>query len=197
MSPVKTVGAVVVLVAIVGLVLFLMKRPGSEAGLPANEPNADEPAAPARPEEDRSFMGSIRDLAGRTGSYRCEVSGATAQADLAYNGVVFVSNGKVRSDFTLPEGGVMVETHSIMDGETMYVWSSAMPQGMKMQIPPKSAAPETTAPQSGDIDQSYTWDCDPYTGDQSVFTPPSEISFMEFTMPTLPAGVQGMAPSVQ
>jgi hypothetical protein len=197
MSPVKTVGAIVALIAIVGLVFMVIKKPGSEGAVPKDEPGAGEPAAAARPEEDRSFMGSIRDLAGRTGSYRCEVSGATAQADMAYNGVVFVSNGKVRSDFTLPEGGVMVETHSIVDGQTMYVWSSAMPQGMKMQIPPESTAPEAGAPQSADIDQSYTWDCDPYAGDESVFVPPSDVSFMEFTMPSIPAGMQGMAPGLQ
>jgi hypothetical protein len=191
----KILGGIAALV-LLGVVVWMLM--GNKADAPVEEDTANiqgEPVAALPEEEPSVFSGSVSDLAKRQGSYRCSVSRG-AQADNAFDGIVFANSGKVRSDFTMPQDGVMVESHAIIDGEWMYTWSSAMPQGIKMKIPqgdqPVAAAPGSDASMESD----YSWECDDWREDPSVFVPPADVSFMEFSMPAgMPQGMPGAAPA--
>jgi len=132
--------------------------------------------------ESGSFSGSFSDLSKRGGNWKCTIDAEanTGAGSVVSSGTVYVGGNKVRADFTsnVPSVG-SVETHMIADGTDVYSWSSMMPSGFKMKQTEgeMGTGPGATSGQGVDANQSYAYDCDPWTGDQSVFAPPSNISF--------------------
>jgi hypothetical protein len=80
----------------------------------------------------------------------------------------------------------------IMDGGYNYVWTSAYPQGMKIKIPTNvqatpPAGSMTAVPGMTADDQNYSYKCEPWTPDSSVFTLPASVTFMEMSnIPGIP-----------
>ena len=182
---VGVIGAIVVLGG--GYLLYARQTPTLEDSTEETTESA------TTPETATQFEGSFRDLAMRGGSYRCEIVHTVEANDAQSSGVVYVDGSKVRSDFTTNVSGYgEMESHMITDGEWMYTWSPAMPQGMKMRV---MAAGENLgvvtwdSGQYADMNQAYNFDCDPWSADVSVFAPPTGITFSEFTMPQMPAGM--------
>lgn len=142
---------------------------------------------------DTAYSGSLKDLAARGGSYECHVD---TTATNGTKGDVFVSGGNMRGDFTTTVNGSNVDSHIInVDGYT-YAWSSAAVQGVKIKL--NTAATAQTSPNapSQGIDQntSYSWNCDAWTADQSQFTPPTSITFMDMTNLQIPGGASPSYP---
>lgn len=126
--------------------------------------------------EGGTFSGSIHDLAGRSGSWKCVVQSGTIQSISA--GTVHVSGGKVRGDFTSNVSGYgAMESHMIADGTYVYTWTSAYPTGFKSKM---TAAPQggtQTSGQGFDANANYRYDCQPETADPSLFVVPANITF--------------------
>ncbi len=122
------------------------------------------------------FTGSIAELVGRGGSWKCSVDSTTAEA--VSSGVTYVSGGKVRADFTtsVPSYG-SVETHLISDGVDVYTWSSMMPQGIKTKMTAQGSGSGSTSGQGMSTDTQYSYDCQPWTADASLFVVPANITF--------------------
>lgn len=106
------------------------------------------------------------------------------------SGTVYISDGKVRGDFTISGGeSGTYDGSMIQDGLYMYTWSSLMPQGMKIAITQEmrdgTDAGSTASGQTGlDLNQKVEYKCQPWTVDSSKFTPPSNITFSELQIPT-------------
>lgn len=132
--------------------------------------------------EGGAFAGSFSDLSKRGGNWKCTIDAEanTGAGSVVSSGIVYVGGNKVRADYTsnVPSVG-SVETHMIADGTDVYSWSSMMPSGFKMKQTEgeMGTGSGATSGQGVDANQSYAYDCDPWTGDQSVFTPPTNISF--------------------
>ena len=133
-----------------------------------------------------SVMTSLKELmtgGSQTCTYSTQIDGGGITA-----GTVYVSDGKMRSDFSITgEENTTIDGSMITDGEYMYTWSSAQPQGIKIAITDemKNAAPtDATAGQAGiDLDQKIDYRCQPWVTDQSKFTPPTTITFTEMQLP--------------
>ncbi len=125
--------------------------------------------------QEGKFNGSLAELAARGGSWKCTVDITTAQS--VSSGITYSSGGKVRGDFTTKvQGYGNVESHMITDGTDVYTWTSVTPQGFKT----KMSTPGETAVTSGqavNTNQPYTYDCESWTTDVSVFVIPSDITF--------------------
>ncbi|MDO8514239.1 MAG: hypothetical protein Q7S50_01715 [bacterium] len=125
------------------------------------------------------FKGSLAEMAARGGSWKCTVDSSTGQS--VSSGVTYASGGKVRADFkTSVSGYGAVESHMMADGQYVYTWSSVMPQGIKTKMTAGATAggsAGTASGQSADADQSYSYDCQPWTADASLFVLPASVTF--------------------
>lgn len=167
------IGVVGVAVLLGGAYFITQTKGVQEQGLEGSAPGAETSEMAGVTE------GSLAALAARSGSWKCVVDTTTATALSA--GVVYVSEGKVRADFTtsVPSYG-SVETHLIADGVDTYTWSSVMPQGIKAKMTTESG--KTSAGTSGQgINAStiYRYDCEPWAADASLFSVPSSVTFRE------------------
>lgn len=129
--------------------------------------------------DESAFNGSFSDLAKRSGSWKCTIDTSTTQS--VSSGVAYVSNGKVRGDFTTSVANYgPIESHMIADGDTAYTWSSMMPQGIKMKIATTSTATAGSGATSGqgmNANTSYAYHCEAWTADPTIFIPPTTIVF--------------------
>ncbi|TSC62984.1 MAG: hypothetical protein Athens041674_355 [Parcubacteria group bacterium Athens0416_74] len=129
-----------------------------------------------------AYSGSIEELAKRGGNWKCTINVKPNKAEetILSSGVVYVSGNKSRTDSTGTMTGVgPYETHTITDGTYVYMWSSMMPTGQKWKntMSETGSVPSTVESPAYDTNELYTYDCNPWSVDQSVFVPPSDISF--------------------
>lgn len=138
-----------------------------------------------------AFTGSWNDLVKRGGNYVCEVN-HSSKLD-ATTGKVYVSGTDVRGDFVSMVNGASVESHMLKKADTMYVWSSAMPQGMMMSATMmegqgSAGATEGAGQQAG---QSYDWNCSATGADAAMFVVPKDVQFMDMSKMMQGVGVPG------
>ncbi len=167
--------------------------------------------------------GSFKDLLGKSGSQKCVVSQSSTMSKSS--GTFYISNGKGRGDFEStvlsgPGAGTMTKSSMIMDGDIIYTWDESTKQGMKISaatLDGSSATPASGGATNANVSaqqfaQSYDYDCEDSRVDDSIFTPPAGIEFMDMNemMKGLPnmgdlkmptggtsqgAGVSGSAPA--
>jgi hypothetical protein len=98
-------------------------------------------------------------------------------------GTFYVANGKVRGDVvTKTSASADMNSHMIVDGDYMYVWTDSMKQGFKMKITGEAQTQSNTQANTPDINQELDYDCKNWTVDSSKFTLPSAsvVTFTEF-----------------
>lgn len=130
--------------------------------------------------------GTIADLAIQTGAWECDVT--TTADEVSSSGKAFVSNGKVRADFVSQVaalGNKEVASHMIQTKEFVYTWSDLAPQGTRMMIPPNSDVLIKSDTGTMGTNAPVTYSCAPWIENEALFTPPSNITFMDvpFTPP--------------
>ena len=181
------IGAVVA--AVLAIVFWMSMKSSAPAVETATQPQA---------QADKS-SGSLAALVSRGATVQCSVDNSTGAE--VVKGTVYVSGKNVRGDFetTMPQKGV-VESHMIKDGDYMYVWSSAMPQGMKMKATPpqQTDTGPKPAPAADLYNKNYDYNCSPWRADASKFTLPTDIKFMDVSemmkgIPMPPVGAAGGA----
>lgn len=143
------------------------------------------------------MTGSLAELLKRGGDWKC-----TWSVDMEGNtssGTIYVSGDKFASVVTTNTGMGEMTVQGISDGEYMYTWGSAMPGGVKMKLDETQQA-EPEVPGAVDVDganqlgDEYSYECDPWNADASMFVPPAGITFSDLSemmeglpqMPELP-----------
>lgn len=125
------------------------------------------------------FDGSVEALIARGGEWKCSIDTSTDKT--VSSGQVFVAKGKFRGNFTTNVKGFGdVMSYMISDGVTTYTWSTASPTGIKMPAT-KGSIPgsgPTTGGGAVDATHSYSYVCEPWSVDMSMFTPPNNVQFM-------------------
>ena len=167
------IGIVVGLVVVLGGGYYLMglgATPGAQtqALMATSTPQAETAEA-------GKFTGSIAELATRGGSWKCTVDSTTTH--VVSSGVAYVSDGKVRGDFTTSVSGYgNLESHMFADGTDVYTWSSVAPQGMKMKMTALSTD-NVHLGYGAQANESFSYDCQPWVADVSLLTPPASVTF--------------------
>lgn len=110
------------------------------------------------------------------GSVKCDVT--NTQAGAQSSGTVYVGGGKMRGDFTSQTSAGAVTSHMISDGTNVYVWSSAMPQGIKMTV---AATAKPGNAQATMYNQNVSYTCSPWSVDASQFILPAGVTFSDMT----------------
>ena len=171
------VGVLVVIIAVAAVAVFTKSKKSSQ-----------ETPVPQQAEEtsqEATSKGSIKSLIGLGKNVTCTVT--YPSADGTVKGTVYVAGDKrMRGDFISNIEDKEIDSHMIAEGGWNYIWSSASPQGTKMKIEENVPTP-TPGPQSQNVDVNTQVDykCSNWSVDNSKFTPPSDIQFLEFSMPTI------------
>ena len=125
-------------------------------------------------------QGTIKSILGMGKTQQCAITYPNTQT----TGTVYIADKKLSGDFTVKTtGGKETVSHVISDGTYMYIWSSAMANGIKMKIPDvtKNAPTGTVQNQNFDINQKVSLNCSPWIADNSKFTPPLNINFTDMS----------------
>ncbi len=179
----KKVLYVVIAVVVVGVIVWLAFSSKSGPG--------GTPVASPQPAGGSSPMQSLRDLLASGAPQTCSFSSSAANGGAS--GQIYVSGGHMRGDFTATAGsGQTVTSHMITDGQTAKMWSSQMPQGIKMAF----SAVGGQGSQAGGVnpDAKANYSCSPWSGDPSEFVPPAGITFTDMSammQGALPGGPSG------
>lgn len=172
----------IIVVAIVAIGAYLMFKKG-DMGSAMND--AQKSAAQS---------GSIASLAAMSAPSKCTVT--HSEDSYESSGTVYVAGGKMRGDFSSTMSGKTVESHMISDGTTVYTWSSAMPQGVKMTVAATAQPQSPGAPAEANMfQQNVSYDCEAWAPDNSMFDLPSDVNFMDMSsmmqgMPGAGAGAE-------
>lgn len=169
----------IVLLLIVGAVAFMQFNKSSKPSTNAqNSAMAKEENASG----DSMTKGTIQSLLSAGKSVTCTYSAGVDES--ATNGTIFVSDKKMRGDFTVNmQDGKTMDSHMIQNGEYGYFWSSSTPTGTKMKISelPIPSPGTTSQTQTADLNKEYDMKCSSWSVDGSKFTPPADVNFTDMT----------------
>lgn len=134
-----------------------------------------------------SQMTSLTDLLSMGKNQACTFSYSKAETGSS-QGTAYISGKKIATSFstTTPDGKKMTG-NMINDGMYMYTWTSDTKQGYKIpitesmqeQIEDAKNNPEQAQKQYMDPNAKIEYNCSGWNVDESTFTPPSDITFME------------------
>lgn len=111
---------------------------------------------------------------------KCEVK--FSQDNAQSQGTVYVGGGKMRNDSTATVEGKTVVSHMILDGNTIYTWMDGQTTGLKMQATPTEAEKSQAGQQKPvNLEQKVDYTCEGWSVDTSLFTPPANITFSDFS----------------
>jgi hypothetical protein len=174
---------VVVLVLIFGAVAFaLVFKPKSSPTAELANPSKLA-VTENKPQNEETFVkGSLLDLIKLGKTARCTYS--SDQDGYITSGVSYISGKNVRVDFDVTTADDQeIKSHMVTDGEWVYTWSTATPQGFKMKVDqPENTSTDTTkeAPTKA-LNESFDYKCTPWLVDNSLFEIPSDIEFTDFS----------------
>ena len=144
------------------------------------------PATPADGPEPVSGRASLSSLLELNESLECEFRFSDENG--SGEGTSFVANGQLRMDaqYQTSAGQDMVSSY-IVTNDTAYVWTDMDGDTMAMMFPAddemmdfESAAEDETG-QFINPSEAVQYTCKPWSVDNSVFVPPSDIEFMDFS----------------
>lgn len=171
----KKVLAVVVLLILLAAGYFLMNKSGSNGGSLVTG---------TQTQAGKLSFTSIQDALSRSLSLECTFTDDNGRQTKTY-----MKAGAVRTDFT---GSKAEESGSmILKDKKMYSWNDTTKQGFMMQVPDLKITP-TQNSKTGEAKgtnpadalamiEKYKSSCKPGTVADSLFTPPTEIKFTDYS----------------
>jgi hypothetical protein len=150
--------------------------------------------------ESQGGMKSLKDLLSSGVAQKCTYSSTDEESGTS-EGTSYVSGGKVRADFSTTVSGKTTISHMITDGKTSYIWTDGEKSGFKMTVPdatPTSAKTDTSntpVSSEADLNQKVDYKCSAWVVDNSYFTPPTTVTFSDFSQMVNPAAPAGSGSS--
>jgi len=129
--------------------------------------------------------GSLKSLLGVGKSVTCFIS--YSEEEGGGKGTVYVSDKKMRGDFTTKVDDKEVVSHMISDGAYSYIWSGDQKEGIKVKIDESVKVTGTqeqeknTEVQNTELDKEGDLNCTPWAVDNSKFIPPTDVKFTDFS----------------
>jgi hypothetical protein len=164
------------------LSLVLLVLALSACGAAKKEVN--QPATGSAKETAQPFSGSVMDLLKLGKSTKCVLE-AKNGVDIT-SGTTYISGNKARSDYqaSVIEGETM-SGYYISDGTWMYTWNdNYKEQAIKFkidQMPTADTQAQKDSVKTSDLQDKMDYKCYPWSADQSMFTPPADLNFVDYT----------------
>lgn len=180
------IGAIVILIVIGGGVFYMSRpqtnvEPVSETSMATveatNEDTQTETEVSPTP---ATTSGSLKSLLSSTTSQQCNFQD-TSTPSASSEGTVYVSQQKMRGDFSTTSNGLTQKSHIIIDGSKSYIWIDGQKQGFVTSFNATSTTAPTNASQSLDLNQKINFSCNSWNPDSSQFTRPSTVQFTDIT----------------
>lgn len=134
-----------------------------------------------------TLQGTLKNLLDSNKSEKCTYS-ANAGSSLL-NGIVYVSDGKMKGDFTSGiNKAATVSGHIIIDSPNAYIWTDISKNGLKFSLASLTASNSAGVlnTQAPNLNQQVSYSCQNWKADNSVFTLPANISFTALNLPSVP-----------
>ena len=162
-------GAIVAVIIIGAAGFFLLKKPAQTL--------QESPTVQQTQPEESQTKGSIKNLLAAGKNQTCTIKYPAGEQ--IGEGTVYVSGKNLRGDFTITSEGKTIDSHIIQDETYMYSWSSLTPQGIKMKIADLEKVQASPTTESVDLEKEVDVNCSHWSVDNSMFTPPSNVTFVE------------------
>ncbi|HLE49398.1 MAG TPA: hypothetical protein VI819_05205 [Patescibacteria group bacterium] len=173
------VAAVVLILLLVGGGAYLMMSKKSGVTTPTSVNNSQGSAVQ---ETTGSGQKSLKDLLLAGVPQKCSFSDVSSGVEM--DGTSYIAGGKVRADFNSKTEGKATSGHTIVDGNTSYIWMDGSQTGFKMEVNETESDTSSNTNQEGlDLNKSIDYKCSTWLPDQSLFNPPSDVSFTQFSAP--------------
>lgn len=178
---------VVLAVLVAGLLYFMLFSVSSDSKSMVNHDSAmvEELDGNEVLFESPKGTGTLESLRLLNEDLECTISYTPSDETPAVEGTYFVSSGNMRGDFLTesPDLSGQILSSMIINGETMYTWSTIEGEtyGMKIDI---SAANKTTdeIQQPVSLDTNVKYDCKNWENvDRTVFVPPADVLFQDMS----------------
>lgn len=138
--------------------------------------------------ESEDFTGSIKDLFLAGKDVTCDFSHTNDFGTT--EGTIYVKAGdeKFRGDFTIEQTDVgTFESHIINEKTVGYTWGSSPYGEVAIKFPIlEELSDSDSSEDTFDPDQEVDYKCRAWKVDESKFTPPSDVQFMDFTTTGFP-----------
>lgn len=158
---------------------------------PAYSPETDEGTATSEtvPREDTSLSsgtGTFADLLALGENITCTFMFEDPEVRNTTEGTVYIAGERVRGDFTAEQDGGMYDFHTIHTDATGYMWGSGPEGNMAYLFPLSKADDQTTTSETYESDpfqsdEQMTYECDRWSVDEGMLTPPSDVTFQDFS----------------
>lgn len=122
---------------------------------------------------------SLRDLLSGNASQECNFK----DNETGSTGVVLVADNKMKGDFTTTVEGEASNSYVIVNNNVMYTWTADSDTGFKFTFDPEDVEEARQQVEQGafDLNREVDFTCKPWSPDQNVFTPPSDVTFQDFS----------------
>lgn len=164
-------------------ILVLLLGGGVLLYFKGNKPNTTASVTPTpKPTvEAMTNQSSLMDLLNLGKTQKCTFD-YKASNNSETKGTVYLSGDKMRGDFNIATtSNTKGDMSMIRSGDTSYMWGSLLPGGIKMTVSAKDLASNTQAKQYVDANQKVDYKCGTWIVDSSVFTPPANIKFTDYS----------------
>jgi hypothetical protein len=143
-----------------------------------NMQTADAPTDEAQTASQRTSMKALLAL---TSPQKCTFTDSTEAGNTS--GTVYIKSGKMRGDFNAETSAGAMTSHMIVLDNTSYVWTDETSEGFKISLD-QTTETETSASnntEAVDMDKEVDYSCENWSGDESVFSLPSNITFTDMS----------------
>jgi len=130
--------------------------------------------------EEESIMGSIKDLLAKGKSMKCSYS--ETQNGETFSGVLYVADGKSKTEIEFQVDGKTGNMYTLSDGEWAYSWGTFLPQGVKMNVKEMPKDQTNNSQETvNNFEKKMNYKCRFWIKDSSKFKLPSDVQFRDMT----------------
>jgi hypothetical protein len=175
---------------IIAVVVVVLLIGGGYLFLGKSHMSSSQSADNANPQNESKGMSSgkksLSDFFSMKGTLKCTFSDQTNSG----SGTVYVGSGKMRGDFQSQVNGTQSQTHMVNDGTYVYIWTEGQKNGYKMSLDSVkseasqvkvSGTPTAVKPQGMNMNRQSNYSCSPWVVNASLFTVPSDITFVDYS----------------
>lgn len=178
------VGIVVAAIIILGAGgVFLLNK-----NKPSTSPTSTTSASSKTNHENSMASNTIQDLLSGGKSQKCSFDTKTSSGE--NKGTVYVSSDKAYATFNLTTSGKTTTSYFIRSGDTFYMWGGSLPTGIKITMSLADMTKNTSQYASSGFNPTAKVDysCSEWSADQSLFTPPTNVKFIDAGSMVIPSG---------
>ena len=136
----------------------------------------------------KDISGTLQNLLKKGKHMRCTY--VIKNKNQTYQGVLFTSDKKFRSEVKMPLNKKVTTVYSLSDGTTLYSWTKGTKQGTRMNLKKLTAIAKETgtspdnkeiAKMNKDLQKEYKYKCAAWNSNASFFKAPKNIKFVDLT----------------